>query len=144
MFLTYYFDLPWRRPFINVSKVLLHATGDPMTQDRHYSDHPSHYVSPRPRIETGLTACEASMLPTTPPGGCMLIGNHCLSPISFFSVFPIQIKIVTKCNKGSKDFCTNWEKSLNIKIFNPQWKQILEFASKQLKITPSFGCNIES
>ena len=32
-----------------------------------YSDHPSHYVSPRPGIEPGLTACEASMLPTTPP-----------------------------------------------------------------------------
>ena len=40
-----------------------------MTRDRHYSDHPSHYVSPRPRIEPGLTACEASMLPTTPLGG---------------------------------------------------------------------------
>ena len=26
--------------------VLLCATGDPMTQNRHYSDHPSHYVSP--------------------------------------------------------------------------------------------------
>ena len=44
--LTYQFDLAWRWPFINVSKVLLRATGDAMTRDRHYSDHPSHYVSP--------------------------------------------------------------------------------------------------
>ena len=65
---NYKFDLAWRLPFINISKVLLRATEDPMTQDRHYSDHPSHYVSPRPGIEPGLTACEASMLPTTPPG----------------------------------------------------------------------------
>ena len=75
MFLTYQFDLAWRRPFINVSKVLLHATGDPMTQDHHYSDHPSHYVSPRPGIEPGLTAHEASMLPTTPPGGMHVISE---------------------------------------------------------------------
>ena len=73
MLLTYQFDLAWRWPFINVSKVLLRAIGDPTTRDRHYSDHPSHYVSPRPGIEPGLTACEASMLPTTPPGGDM---NH--------------------------------------------------------------------
>ena len=44
-----------------------------MTQDRHYSDHLSHYVSPRPGIEHGLTACKASMLPTTPPGGLLLL-----------------------------------------------------------------------
>ena len=53
LFLTHLFDLA----FINVSKVLLRATGDPMTQDRHYSDHPSHYVSPRTgifQIEPGL------------------------------------------------------------------------------------------
>ena len=37
MFLTYQFDLAWRWPFINISKDLLRATGDPMTQDRHYS-----------------------------------------------------------------------------------------------------------
>ena len=32
------------------------ATGNPVTQGRHYSDHPSHCVSPRPGIEPGLTA----------------------------------------------------------------------------------------
>ena len=40
-----------------------------MTQDSHYSDHPNLYVSLRPRIESGLTACQVSMLPTRPPGG---------------------------------------------------------------------------
>ena len=49
---------------------------DPMTWDRHYSDHPSHYVSPRPGIEPGLTVCKASMLPTTPPGGIFLSENQ--------------------------------------------------------------------
>ena len=34
----------------------------------HYSDHPSHYVSPRPGIEPGLLVCQVSMLPTQPPG----------------------------------------------------------------------------
>ena len=34
-----------------------------MAQDHHYSDHLSHYVSLRPEIEPGLTACQASMLP---------------------------------------------------------------------------------
>ena len=48
---------------MNVSKVLLRATGDPMTWDGHYSDHLSNYVSP------GLMACQAIMLPTRPPGG---------------------------------------------------------------------------
>ena len=38
--------LSGRWPFINVSKVLLHATGDSRKQHRHHSDHPSHYVSP--------------------------------------------------------------------------------------------------
>ena len=42
-------------------------TGDPMTWDRHYSDHPSRYISPRSVIEPGLTVCQASMLPTWPP-----------------------------------------------------------------------------
>ena len=46
------FDLAWRWPFINVSKVLLHAIGDAMTQDYHYSDHSCHYVSPLIRIGT--------------------------------------------------------------------------------------------
>ena len=41
-----------------------------MTQERHYSDHPSYYVSRRPRIEQRLTAWQASMLPT-PPGGSL-------------------------------------------------------------------------
>ena len=59
MFLTYQFDFAWRWPFINVSKVLLRATGDPMTWDRHYSD---HYVSSPPGIEP-------RMLPTRTPGG---------------------------------------------------------------------------
>ena len=46
------FGLAWRWPFINVSKGLFCANGDPMTRDRH-SDHPSHYVSPpRPTICT--------------------------------------------------------------------------------------------
>ena len=53
---------------MNVSKVLLRATGCPITWDRHYGDHLSHYVSPRPRIEPRLMACQASMLPTPPPG----------------------------------------------------------------------------
>ena len=54
-----------------------------MTQDHHYSDNPSHYVAPRPGIEPGfepgLTACEASMLPTTPPGGSIyhVLLIHC-------------------------------------------------------------------
>ena len=87
--------LEW--PFIIVSKVLLRAIGDPMTRDCHYSDHPSHYVSPRPGIEPGLTACEASMLPTTPPEGIhskdsndyILPYLHCSSVIliSFVHIF---------------------------------------------------------
>ena len=55
--------------------------GDPITRDRHYSDHPSHYVSRQPRIEPGLTACEASMLPTTPPGGHMAFQRGSKHPI---------------------------------------------------------------
>ena len=57
-------DLPWRWPLINVSKVLLHATGDAMTQDHHCSDHQSHYVSPQQGIAPRLTVCRVSMLPT--------------------------------------------------------------------------------
>ena len=45
------------------------ATGDPMTRDHHYSDHLSHCVSPQPGIEPRLTARQASMLHTRPPGG---------------------------------------------------------------------------
>ena len=46
-----------------------------MTQDHHYSDHPSHYVSPGPQIEPKLTAYKASMLPTRPPGVMVYIRN---------------------------------------------------------------------
>ena len=52
-----------------------------MTRDRHY-DHPSHYVSPQPGIEPGLTACEASVLPTTPPGG---MNQHLWQPADYES-----------------------------------------------------------
>ena len=61
-------------------------------------------------------------------------------------VFPIQVKIATKCNIGSKDFYsvlrdnqdiparyTNWEKSLNIKISNPLWKQIFRVCFQTIK-----------
>ena len=54
MFLAYCLDIFWRWHFISVSKVLLCATGDPMTQDCQYSDHPRHYVSPQPGIPTPL------------------------------------------------------------------------------------------
>ena len=42
----------------------LHATGDPMTKDHRYSDHPSRYVSSYPWIKPGLTAPQVSILPT--------------------------------------------------------------------------------
>ena len=45
-----------------------------MTQDRHYSDHPRHYVSLKPGNEPRLTACRVSMLPTLPLGG---EGEYC-------------------------------------------------------------------
>ena len=62
--------------FINVSKVPLRATGDPVTRDRHYSDHPCPYVSPRPGIEPGLTVCQVTMLPTQPPGDLMCLSEQ--------------------------------------------------------------------
>ena len=45
--------------FINITKVL-RAIWDHLTQDQHYSDHPSHYVPPW--IKLGLTACQLTML----------------------------------------------------------------------------------
>ena len=47
-----------------------------MTWDHHYSDHLSHYVSSRPGIEPGLMACQASMLPTRPPGRIKTCKKH--------------------------------------------------------------------
>ena len=69
MFLTYQFDHAQLKLFglFNVhitSKVLLRAIGDSMTQDRHYSDNPSHYQPPDP----GLNGMPDGMLPTQPPG----------------------------------------------------------------------------
>ena len=37
-----------------------------MTGDRLYSDHPSHYVIPLPRLEPGLSACQAGVLTARP------------------------------------------------------------------------------
>ena len=35
-----------------------------MTGDHHYSDHPSHCVTPRSRLVPGLSDCQAGVLPT--------------------------------------------------------------------------------
>ena len=40
--------------------------------------HGISYLQPAPGIEPGLTACEASMLPTTPPGGFEVKELKCL------------------------------------------------------------------
>ena len=40
------FDLGLQVTFYQRLQGSLCATGDPMTQDRHYTDHLSHYVSP--------------------------------------------------------------------------------------------------
>ena len=81
MFLTCYFDLAWRWPLINVSKVLL--KGHPMTWYHHYIDHLSHCVSPQPGIKPELTVCQASMLPIRPLGDLL-----CKNPyVSFANLY---------------------------------------------------------
>ena len=97
------FDCAWRLPFIYVSRVLLRATEDPMTQDQHNSAHPSYYVSPRPGIEPRLTAHQASMLPTRPPGG-FLIANKTFEIIGLFGIqsskLILFIFLIFTCSSG--------------------------------------------
>ena len=59
IFLLYQLHIIFTQPFINISKVLLHATGDHMTQNCHYSNNLNHYVSPDLELSLGYLVSRA-------------------------------------------------------------------------------------
>ena len=107
--------------FINISMVLLCATGDPMTPDHHYSHHLSHYVSPRPVVEPGLIVCQANILATQPPGGCFVNTNEqCKYKGSHaFSVEPARSFLNTSGVTSARCLITFYKGTSMMRFLNP-------------------------